>query len=91
MMKPFRDYKIICPDSIFEDKNINPSAKIVYTYLFSRQMAKVDMHLSIEKIAEETNMAGRSVIRQVKKLEKLGYISVSRTKGKKNLYHCLKY
>ena len=80
---------------LISDKNINANEYRVYTYLLMMYNEEKGYAFpSIDVIADKTNLSQSTVKRCIKKLEKLGYLEVSKRKGLAgnfNIYSNLKH
>ena len=66
--------------------NVDPQAKVIYGYLVWRQGRNAGCWPSLDKIAADLQLSRASVMRHLRRLEQLGYIQVTREKGRANLY-----
>jgi len=73
------------PNSIFSDKRLNSYDKIVLIVLIKHQFKNDFCFPSHHLISKEAGCSRDTVIRSLKKLKSLGYISWYKT-GKHNIY-----
>lgn len=73
---------VMVKDDLLADKNINSNEFRVYTYLMRMYNdEKKYAFPSIKTISENSNLSESSVKRAVKKLEKIGYLTIEKKQG----------
>jgi predicted transcriptional regulator len=75
---------------VWRDPRLTNTDKVIYGTLASYTNNQQTAFPSISRLADESQLSKRHLYRTIKNLEKCGYLSVKRTKGKPNLYTLLK-
>ena len=75
---------------VWRDKRLGKSDKIVYATIASYVDNSQHSYPSIETIGRDGDISPRQVHYSIKKLEKVGYLSIKRRRGKSNFYDLMK-
>lgn len=74
--------QLVIPKYLILDKNLNSTAKLIYSYLYPQHSMHLNTSVRIGEICEDLNLQTNTLKKNLKKLESSGYLEVEKIDSK---------